>query len=1067
MCFSNQVFNIRQTLQDHNLKIIGAKKCILLEFPDSESFCPQMRKIYPMRSLTSSGIVLRFHSFGYADRKLGIYIKYFGVCHRNIKKLFRFSRLFPVRNQICTRIDEAWSSDRRVISLSSASGCKGLNLTAVMRRDDALPLDNSVSECAAMRHKAATICGKLAQFCGKDRMADTTFMMNNDVVEELEALRRRLLELEEIEVMRVSDEQERFDSLQVLDEYAKQLEESRDKLTRLLRAGIAIQEARTVQNILQQIADAVGEAGWGSVSVSLFDNWEITQSAYCGVSDEDIEFLQNHRRPPGERARFYGPDFERFRMSRSYFVPAECLQEVISLNEVVPGRRAVQTGDTWDPMDLAYVPLYGSDGQVLGAVNCDDPVNGQRPNEEVFFYLELFADLAARKVETERLLENQQQIEEALRQSEEKYRTVFSRSADAFFLMDELFRDCNEQACRLWRCNYEDIVGHSPAEFSPEYQPDGRLSVEASLEYIHYAMAGNPQTFYWVHRCKDGVLLDCEVSLSAAKVGDETMVLANVRDVTERRRAERDRECMLGVLEIANSADRLENMIPRVFSELGKVLPVENGYFALYDVAEDAMSFPYSCGGLNASPLPQPLGRDLNAWVVRNKKPLRVDAAEYKSLKEAGEIVPSEKDPRVWLGVPLFSGSDVIGVLAVQSDRVEARFHKRHEQLLAAAAAQISVAVQRRRAEEMLRCTQFAVDRAADGIFWIGSDARFIYVNDQACQSLGYTREELLGMTIADIDPLYATRNWNETWQSLKEAGRVTVETMHRSKDGRRRPVEVTANFLEFGGKEMNFTFVRDLSARRRIEDEQRKLASLVENSLDYIAILSMRGQVVYVNDAGLRMVGLSALKDAPSLRSMDHLESAAESSVDDALQATIRLGHWSGELNLKHFHAGRSVPVQVHTFVLKNPDSEQVNAIAVMARDVSEIKRAETASRMSEESLRWLVENLDEAVGMVDVQEHFVYANPAMGTLLGVPYEDLSGRSLREFLDEKDFTFVREQTKNRQTGARNRYKVNLRRRDGVVRTVEIIATPQFDRAGKLRSVMAAVREISDRRNPV
>ncbi|MBU1920893.1 hypothetical protein KKG66_08605, partial [bacterium] len=83
---------------------------------------------------------------------------------------------------------------------------------------------------------------------------------------ELEALRSRLIELEDIECQRISEEQERFDALHVLDEYAQQLEETRDKLARLLRAGTAVQAAATIDEVVQRVADAVGEAGWGSAS---------------------------------------------------------------------------------------------------------------------------------------------------------------------------------------------------------------------------------------------------------------------------------------------------------------------------------------------------------------------------------------------------------------------------------------------------------------------------------------------------------------------------------------------------------------------------------------------------------------------------------------------------------------------------------------------------------------------------------------------------------------------------------------------------------------------------------
>jgi PAS domain S-box-containing protein len=608
--------------------------------------------------------------------------------------------------------------------------------------------------------------------------SDTTIPL----LEELEALRHRLLELEEIEVMRVSEEQERFDSLQVLDEYAKQLEESRDKLTRLLRAGTGVQEAQTVQEVLQKIADSVGEAGWGSVSVSLFENWDITESAYFGVSQEDIEFLRAHRRPPQERARFYGPDFERFRVSRSYFVPGEMLPQVMSIDGIVPGRRTVQCGDTWDPMDLAYVPLYGSDGKVIGTINCDDPTDGQRPTAETFFYLELFADLAARKVETQQLFERQSHIEDALRDSEERYRTMFNGSSDAFYVMDEIFHDCNTQACELWRCTRDDIVGHSPIEFSPEYQPDGRTSQEAALDFIHKAMAGVPQRFYWLHRRKDGDLVDCEVSLARIQLRDNLLVLA----------------------------------------------------------------------------------------------------------------------------------------------------------------------------------------------------------------------------------------------------------------------------------------VVRDISTERRSEEERKRLALLVENSSDYIAIITTGGDVAYLNDAGLKMAGLKSLADAQSQRFEEHFSPSDKTDMLQLALSTVqRLGHWEGELLLRNFDAETEIPTQVHMFAIRDASGNRISAIGAIARDLSYIKQAESASRRSGEALRWLVENLDDPIGMTDINERFLYANTALAALFGLRNEELIGRSLEEFVDAKTFDFVREQTELRRAGERNRYQVEIRRADGEYRLVEIIATPQFDREGNLCYVVAAVHDIS------
>jgi PAS domain S-box-containing protein len=107
-------------------------------------------------------------------------------------------------------------------------------------------------------------------------------------------------------------------------------------------------------------------------------------------------------------------------------------------------------------------------------------------------------------------------------------------------------------------------------------------------------------------------------------------------------------------------------------------------------------------------------------------------------------------------------------------------------------------------------------------------------------------------------------------------------------------------------------------------------------------------------------------------------------------------------------------------------------------------------------------VENLENAVGMIDVNERFMYANPAIASLFGVPREELVGRSLEDFVDRKTWEFIRAQTGRRQAGARDRYTMKIRRADGEHRLIEVLATPQFDREGMLQCVVAAVQDVTD-----
>lgn len=130
---------------------------------------------------------------------------------------------------------------------------------------------------------------------------------------------------------------------------------------------------------------------------------------------------------------------------------------------------------------------------------------------------------------------------------------------------------------------------------------------------------------------------------------------------------------------------------------------------------------------------------------------------------------------------------------------------------------------ERKRAEEALRLTQFSVDRALDAVFWIGPDARFIYVNDAACITLGYSRDKLLSMSLDDVDTNFPKSQWPERWAAIKRQGSLLIETRHRTSGGGEIPVEVASNYMKLGDKEFSFVFSRDISVRKKAEAEVRE----------------------------------------------------------------------------------------------------------------------------------------------------------------------------------------------------------------------------------------------------
>lgn len=164
-----------------------------------------------------------------------------------------------------------------------------------------------------------------------------------------------------------------------------------------------------------------------------------------------------------------------------------------------------------------------------------------------------------------------------------------------------------------------------------------------------------------------------------------------------------------------------------------------------------------------------------------------------------------------------------VDALQKANEQLEMRVEERTAQIRQTNQQLRSEISQRQRAQEALQVTQFTVDRAAEAVFWIGSDGRLLYANEAACQLLGYDREELLGMTISEIEANYPAEVWAQRWTLLKEKQSLTFESNYKRQDGRFLSVEITANYLEFKGEEYQCAFVRDIAERKRAEVEVLK----------------------------------------------------------------------------------------------------------------------------------------------------------------------------------------------------------------------------------------------------
>jgi PAS domain S-box-containing protein len=242
---------------------------------------------------------------------------------------------------------------------------------------------------------------------------------------------------------------------------------------------------------------------------------------------------------------------------------------------------------------------------------------------------------------------------------------------------------------------------------------------------------------------------------------------------------------------------------------------------------------------------------DLQADLVQFERLLSGAIDEYsiekRLLHKDGAIVWTELS----VGCVRFADGTVDYVLALLADITEGK-----------------------RIVEDLQLTQSCIDRLAMGVFRIDEDGAIRYVNVRACESLGYSRDELLSMTVFDIDPDFAPEHWLEHRSKIRAQGSGTLESRHQRKDGSIFPVEITINYFAYGEKRFTFSFATDISERRLAEQALR------ESEEQYRTLVTNLPGVAYrcLNDAQWTMVFFS-----------DEIERLTGYPVGDFIDSAIR----------------------------------------------------------------------------------------------------------------------------------------------------------------------------------
>jgi PAS domain S-box-containing protein len=217
---------------------------------------------------------------------------------------------------------------------------------------------------------------------------------------------------------------------------------------------------------------------------------------------------------------------------------------------------------------------------------------------------------------------------------------------------------------------------------------------------------------------------------------------------------------------------------------------------------------------------------------------------------------------------------------------------------------------ERKRLLDQLQLTQFCVDKAAIGIFRISDEGNIRFANEFACLSLGYTPEELYSMTIFEIDPTFNLERFQDHRKTVCAKGLGTFETVHHRKDSSTFPVEITVNYHEYQGKGFTVSFARDITERKRVEEELLLTQFCVDKASMALYQLTEEGEIWNVNECACQSLGYS-MEELRSMTVFDIDPTATREVFNDLAIRTFSCGSVTFE-RMHRRKDGTTFPVEI-----------------------------------------------------------------------------------------------------------------------------------------------------------
>ncbi|MDD5330186.1 MAG: PAS domain S-box protein [Sulfuricella sp.] len=287
-----------------------------------------------------------------------------------------------------------------------------------------------------------------------------------------------------------------------------------------------------------------------------------------------------------------------------------------------------------------------------------------------------------------------------------------------------------------------------------------------------------------------------------------------------------------------------------------------------------------------------------------------------------------------------------------------------------------------------------------------GMPGQFVEVNDLACRRLGYTRQELLALSPADIDDTAFVSDIPRVSRQVESEGHALFERVHVGKDGRKIPVEINTHLIELKGQPVALSIARDITERKAAEaalrESEARLREITSELGDGIYVLDRAGMLTFMNAAAEGMLGWTEAEllgeNAHETFHFQKPDGARVPLCDCPVYQSIHSGD-TYRIHEDYFTRkdGTLFPVSFVAAPLHR-GGEIVGSVAAF-QDIASRLEGEKALHESEEKFRLISTAAMDAIVILGPEEEITYWNPAAANIFGYQPGEALGRNLHELL--------------------------------------------------------------------